>query len=702
LLHWLRRAQTGSARRAFWESGLWELGRRRQIRRGLTAIAAIVGLVCLFTPPGFVKLIELKLLDWHAALRGPLAVPPSITVVAIDEKSLEKIGRWPWPRTTTAELVVRLAQGGAKLITLDLLYNEPDQNSSLLLARDLADRYRQLGLGRAGGPAQDFGRVLEDRLTTADTDRALTEAVTATGRVVLPYVFLFPPAPATQLAEEEHRLLNRSRMNVFANRAAENAFQPEPAVGVLLPLPGLLTAAAATGHANIFPDRDGAVRSIGLLARFGSGYYPSFVLETARLAAGLPRSKVRMTAEQRLDFGTGSIPTDENGFMHLSYYGPQGAFRHLPAADILTASAPPAVDGHLVVVGFTAYGLMDVRPTPFDPNMPGIEIHATALANILEGRGLRRLTSMALLEAFVVLALAALSPLVLPRMGAAWSTVLLLGVATATVVAAHAAFRAGTLVVLLPLLAALAVGHVGGITYQVLVEERERRFIKSAFQQYVPGEVVDHLARNHAALAFGGERRAMTILFSDIRGYTTFSERHPPEEVVAVLREYLTAMVEAVFRNKGTLDKFIGDSVMALWGAPLDDPEHALNACRTAIEMQAALERLNAHWADSGRESLQAGIGIASGDVVVGNLGSDQRFSYTVMGDHVNLAARLEGLNKEYQTRRHIIISEDVYEQVRDQVTALPLGSVKVKGKFKAVDIYELVDVVPAKKEAVS
>jgi adenylate cyclase len=444
------------------------------------------------------------------------------------------------------------------------------------------------------------------------------------------------------------------------------------------------------------------VRSIGLVARFGDGYYPSFVLETARLAAGLPRARVRLTAEQRLDFGGGSIPTDENGFMHLSYYGPHGAFRQLSAADILTASAPPAVDGHLVLVGFTAYGLMDVRPTPFDANMPGVEIHATALGNILEGRGLRRLTSMAVVEAFVVLVLAALSPLVLPRLGAVWSTLLVLGIAAATVVAAHVGFRIGTLVVLLPPLAALLVGHLGGITYQVLVEERERRFIKAAFRQYVPAEVVDQLARNHAALAFGGERRAMTVLFSDIRGYTTFSERHPPEEVVAVLHEYLTEMVDAVFRNKGTLDKFIGDSVMALWGAPLDDPEHALNACRTAIAMQEALDRLNARWSDGGRESLQAGIGIASGDMVVGNLGSDQRFSYTVMGDQVNLAARLEGLNKEYQTQRHIIISDGVYAQVQDRVTALPLGSVKVKGKFKAVDIYELVDVTPAKKETVS
>jgi adenylate cyclase len=161
-------------------------------------------------------------------------------------------------------------------------------------------------------------------------------------------------------------------------------------------------------------------------------------------------------------------------------------------------------------------------------------------------------------------------------------------------------------------------------------------------------------------------------------------------------------MVEIVFRNKGTLDKFIGDSVMALWGAPLNDPDHALNACRTALEMQAALGRLNARWAEGGRESLQAGIGIASGDMVVGNLGSEQRFSYTVMGDQVNLAARLEGLNKEYQTRRHIIISDGVYQQVRDRVTAHPLGSVKVNGKLQAVDIYELVDVMPASKETTS
>jgi adenylate cyclase len=246
------------------------------------------------------------------------------------------------------------------------------------------------------------------------------------------------------------------------------------------------------------------------------------------------------------------------------------------------------------------------------------------------------------------------------------------------------------------------VGHLGSVTYQVLVEERERRWIKRAFQQYVPAEVVDEVAQHPEALAFGGERRAMTVLFSDIRGYTTFSERHPPEEVVAVLHEYLTEMVDAVFRNKGTLDKFIGDSVMALFGAPLADPEHALNACRAAIEMCEALERLNARWATGGRESLEAGIGIASGEMVVGNLGSTQRFAYTVMGDQVNLAARLEGLNKEYPTSRHIIISDGVYAQVRDRVAAHPLGSVKVKGRLQSVEIYELVDVTPATGEGAS
>jgi adenylate cyclase len=468
------------------------------------------------------------------------------------------------------------------------------------------------------------------------------------------------------------------------------------ATGVILPLERFHRAAAGAGHANVIPDVDGALRRTPLVVRFGAGTFPSLMVEVARVGLGLRRTDIRLTGDQRVQIGPHRVPVDHQGFMQLTYYGPRQSFRQLSAADVLLAPGPPVVDGHIVLVGFTALGLMDVRATPFDTEMPGVETHATALANVLEDRSLWRHASLRLPEGLAVLLLAAAPPLLLPRLGGLRGSAVALALAVALAAIGHLAFRRGVWVELLPMLGALAVAHVGTVTYLVLTEERERRWIKRAFQQYVPAEVVEAVALNPAALAFGGERRTMTVMFSDIRSYTTFAERHPPEEVVAVLHEYLTAMVEVVFRRRGTLDKFIGDAIMALFGAPLTDANHALNACRAAIEMSETLEQLNARWRAAGRETLSAGIGISSGEMVVGNLGSSQRFAYTVTGDQVNLAARLEGLTKDYPTARQIIISEGTYALVRDRVTARPLGSVTVKGKLQAVEIYELIAMAPS------
>lgn len=675
---------------------------RRAMRPALAALAALLGLLALFRPPTLAEQVELRILDWHARMRGALPAPDGITIVAIDEQSLDRIGRWPWPRTHTAGIIARLAEGGARVIALDLVLAEPDENSQLVLARTLAERYRALGLHRAPGPAAEFARVLEEALAAADPDQALTEVLAAVRRVVLPYYFVFPPMAAEPPDDAVRRLLNRSRIVGFVTPEAERAIAPRDAAGVLLPLPRFLAASAGNGHVNVYPDADGALRRLELVIRLGDGLYPSLALETARLALGLPRTRVQVGGDDTIRLGSRAIPTDPGGQMHLSYYGPARTFRHVPAADVLTAAAPPDVQDHVVLLGFTAHGLMDVRPTPFDSVMPGVESLATAVANLLEGRSLHRHPSIQVVEALAVLLLAAAGPLALPRLGAVWGTVVAVGLGAATTGAVHAAFRSGTWVHLAPLLLALAVGHVGSVTYQVLTEERERRWIKQAFRQYVPPAVVEQIGRDPSRLTFGGERRVLTVLFTDIRGFTTYSEGHPPEEVVAALHEYLTALVEVVFRHRGTLDKFIGDAIMAFFGAPFDNPAHALQACRAAIEMSEVVARLNKQWQAEGRQPFRTGFGIATGEVLVGNFGSSQRFTYTVIGDQVNLAARLESLNKDYETARHIIVSEGTYEQVKDHVVARPLGSVTVKGKHQAVGIYDLVDLKPSPQEASS
>jgi adenylate cyclase len=237
---------------------------------------------------------------------------------------------------------------------------------------------------------------------------------------------------------------------------------------------------------------------------------------------------------------------------------------------------------------------------------------------------------------------------------------------------------------------ALVVAFVAITLYRILTEELQRRWTKRAFQQYVSPEVVERIMQDPAALQFGGELRTLTVLFSDIRDFTTFTEKHDPQVVVQMLREYLTRMTEIVLREGGTLDKYIGDAVMAEFGAPVAYPDHALRACRAALAMTRAVEELAETWRAQGKEPFRIGLGVNTGAMVVGNLGSEQLFDYTVIGDEVNLGARLESLNKEYETTTHIIISEATYEAAKDGIDARPLGEVKVKGKSRPVVVYEL------------
>ena len=309
---------------------------------------------------------------------------------------------------------------------------------------------------------------------------------------------------------------------------------------------------------------------------------------------------------------------------------------------------------------------------------------------------------MEIVETIAVLLLALVGPLLLPRIGAIWGTVVALGFAAGTTGLVHLGFRNGTWILLLPPLVALAVGHVGSVTYQVLTEERERRWIKQAFRQYVPPAVVEELGRDPAKLTFGGERRILTVLFSDIRGFTTFSEAPPSGggggRPAGVPHRARRGRLPAP-GNFGQVHRRCYDGVLR---RTLRQPGSRTPGMRAAVEMSDVVARLNERWKAEGREPFVTGFGIATGEMLVGNFGSSQRFTYTVIGDQVNLGARLESLNKDYETARHIIISQGTYELVRDHVVVRPLGSVTVKGKHQAVDIFDLVDLKKPVQEASS
>jgi adenylate cyclase len=664
--------------------------RRRTLLLALGVIV-VVGAV-YYAAPGFLQVLEYKLYDQHFLLRGARPPHPQIAVVAIDEASLKAHGRWPWPRAVLADLVQRLTAAGTAVIAFDVLFVEPDTSGEARVAARLRER-----LGR-------LDRAVDAELTRlareTDPDTRLAAAIAEHGNVVLPMNFFLTTAPLEQ-APETKGTGKKSFIAAFKNYKERGIF---PALHAdsersFFPIPPLLAAAAALGHVNMIPDIDGATRYDALAIELDGYYYPSLALSAVRLAVGSDDpSDPNALKALRIEFGRAvwvgevGIPVDARLRVLVDYAGPPGTYAHIPAADVLAGRADPkALKDKIVLVGATAEGTYDLRITPFSPVYPGVEKHANMAGNILEGRFIVRPVWVELVEAAGIVALPLLLAVVLPALRPASSAVLTLAIWLALFVAAHVAFRQGMWAPLVYPSLALLVAFVAITIYRILTEELQRLWTRRAFQQYVSPEVVERIMQDPAALQFGGELRTLTVLFSDIRDFTTYTERNDPQVVVQMLREYLTRMTDIVLREGGTLDKYIGDAVMAEFGAPVAYPDHALRACRAALAMTAAVDELAVKWRAEGREPFRIGLGVNTGAMVVGNLGSEQLFDYTVIGDEVNLGARLESLNKEYPTTSHVIISEATYEAALDGIEARPLGEVKVKGKTRPVVVYELI-----------
>jgi adenylate cyclase len=657
----------------------------RATRRGslLIAAALALGLGALYLlAPALLDVAELGLYNQHFRLRGARPADDRIVIVAIDEPSLRALGRWPWPRAVLARLVEALDRAGAAVVALDILLSEPEVSGEQRAAADLARRLR------AAPPAVE--RALRRLAEEADHDRRLAEAIRASGRVVLASHFELaaeaprqpPPRAGTPL---------RSALIAFKHHDQRGLFPPPHATAVRLPIPVLLEAAHGLGHANMLSDPDGGTRWEALVVEHAGHYYPSLALETVRVAAGLEPTAVRLDFGLALEVGPLAVPIVARARALVDYAGPTGTFAHVPAADVLAGRVPPErLRDRIVFVGATAAGLFDLRVTPFSPVMPGVEKHANVAANLLDGRFLVRPVWVELVEAAGVVGFPLLLGWALPWLRPLASLGAALGLMGALLGAAHLAFRQGLWVPVVYPSLAIATTFVAVTVFRFFTEERQRRWTRRAFQQYVSPEVVERIIERPEALRFGGEVRTLTVLFADVRDFTGFTERHRPEEVVAMLREYLTRLTACVLAERGTLDKYIGDAIMALFGAPLPLPDHAERACRAALAMVEAAERLQARWAAEGKEPLRIGVGINTGEMVVGNLGSEQLFDYTVVGDAVNLGARLESLNKEYRTARSIIISESTWEAARHAVEARRLGEVPVKGKARPVAVYEL------------
>jgi len=647
-------------------------------------------LVIYYLDPNFLSLLELKTLDLRFLSRGKMATTGEVVLVAIDEKSLDELGRWPWPRNRLAQLLDALVKYEARVVGFDIVWAEPDENSEL---RGLSAVKRKLSdLNLTNRELQSY---LSTAIKKADTDRILADSVARSRRAVLGYFFHFFAQESSGAKKEapQENLPPLSYYNLVKYTSEEatkvNLFAADYAQ---VNIPAISEAAEGAGYFNIFPDRDGTVRWVPLVIKYQDMHYCALSLAVLQKFLDNPPLALRIAefGIEQIRLGDLSIPTNEEGRMLINYRGPQKTFPHYSATDVIHGRvAADAFKGKIVLVGATAIGIYDIRVTPFDHVFPGLEVHANVVDSILKQHFLYRPNWVTLFDILAILIIGLALGIVLPRVKALWGALAGGLVLFAFTLSAKFLFQEqGIWVNMTYPLLNLILTYLGITGYRYMTEEREKKKIRGAFQYYLTASVVDQMLKNPEKLKLGGEKKDLTVLFSDIRGFTSISERMTPETLVKFLNEYLTKMTDIVFKYDGLLDKYMGDALMAIWGAPLDQPDHAQRACYTALEMVDELWVLQKKWSAEGMPKLDIGIGINAGPMVVGNMGSERRFDYTVMGDSVNLGSRLEGLNKLYGT--HVIVSEMTYERVREEILGRELDSVRVRGKDQPVRIYEL------------
>ncbi|MDI6761587.1 MAG: adenylate/guanylate cyclase domain-containing protein [Thermodesulfobacteriota bacterium] len=602
-------------------------------------------------PPG--EVLEDKLYDYRFKIRGAIKPSEHIVIAAIDEKSIGRFGRWPWSRDKIAQLVKRLAEGGAELIVLDIILSEHEKHDLML-----------------GHGIQEAGNVL------------------------LPVAFEFDRKPG---GPDNRHLLD----SAFQSIHDPDRFQQYAPISMkrpLSPVPNLIREAMGLGHINMFPDGDGTLRWEAMALEFDGYFFPSIDLLTASIYLGVPREKMILKATAGIQLGEKRyIPTDRFGRSLIHYYGPNHTFPHLSIADILEGTIKPDFFlGKIVLVGATAVGIYDLRVTPFSAAMPGIEKHANVISSLLDNRIMRKATFHTDLILLILSGiLFTLSAIWVKALGTSVITGLFLALISCT---GYLLFALQNLWVNMayPLNNVLLI-YISMTGYNYVIEERYARKIRSMFSNYATERVVNALIKNPGMTKLGGERREITVLFSDIRGFTTFSEKHTPEEVVAMLNEYLGEMTDIIFRWDGTLDKFVGDEIVAFWGAPISQENHAELAVKCALNMVKRLKELQLKWESEGKIPLDSGIGINTGEALVGNIGAEgKKMDYTVIGDHVNLGARVEGLTRKYDAR--ILITEFTLAKIREALSNESIYKLKieglekviVKGKEKPVAVYKL------------
>jgi len=652
---------------------------------------AATALAALLATTSIGHAFENQTYDARLARAAPLSDRASnIAVIEINDSSLQALeptfGRWPWPRVVHAGVIDFLARAGARVIGYDVLFIERDTRGDF-----------PVGSGHMSG---------------SESDGALVDSVRRAGNVVL----------AAAASSE-----GLARPNASPDVAppslpgtvyrAGPGFQQRPVLE--LPFDDLKAAALGVGHTMLVKDPDGSARTQLPFIEYHGTTIPSLGLETALAAERVPADGVKLEASNRLRAGAHVLPLlidpappDRAGdpaqpskqlllsFRRaatmadgtVSIFPVYSFFDVLLSEDRLSSGQTPPIDpsvfrDKVVFIGTSAAGLNDVFASPAGGSgVPGVQIQATVADSVMSDRFIRRASRTT--ELSLTLAAGVAVGIIATFLPVPWATGVVLALAGALGVWLTREVGAGVWIAAVMPATAMALALFGGVAWQYFVEGRAKREVKQLFGRYVSPAVISELMANPALARLGGEKREMSVLFSDIRGFTTASERSTPEAVVAQLNEHFGAMVDVLFRHQGTLDKFVGDMIMGLFGAPLNDAHHADHAVAAALEMSAELDRLNARWQAEGRPVLDIGIGINSGEMIAGNIGSAAIMSYTVIGDAVNLGSRLESLNKEYGTR--ILISQATKDRLTIDVPMRLVGEAHVKGRKQPVVVYEV------------
>ncbi|HXF55167.1 MAG TPA: adenylate/guanylate cyclase domain-containing protein [Hyphomicrobiaceae bacterium] len=630
-------------------------------------------------PIARLRLLVFDSYQWLSARAYDPNLP--VRIVDIDDESLRRIGQWPWPRTKLATLTARLAEMGAAAVAFDIVLSEPDST-------DPAEVVKRL-------PMTEATAALLGRLASLPSpDRALAEALEKV------------PAVLGFIAVNEVNAARPASRVGFASAGDDPRLFVPRYGGAVVSLPSLEARAKGSGALNWVPEYDQIVRRLPVLVRLGDDLLPAFAAEALRVAQGAGTYVVKASgASGEVAFGrnTGitdirvgrvTVPTDANGQMWLRFTESDPR-RFISAASVLDGSvARSEIEGRIVLIGTSAAGLFDLRTTPLDASVAGVEVHAQAIEQMLLGTHLRRPDFAAGAELAFLAVSCALLAFAVYVTGAAQSA--LLG-ATFLIVAATGSWIAyrsyGWLFDPVYPTVAQTLVYIVTTVYLYLLTERERNRVRNAFSHYMAPSLVEELAAHPDKLKLGGEMREVTLMFADVRGFTSISERLDASQVTQFLNRLLTPLTDSITAHRGTIDKYMGDGIMAFWNAPLDDPEHERNAARAALAMLADLDALNREWEAEakvrGEEHVPVRIGIGLNTAVccVGNLGSQHRFDYSVIGDGVNLAARLEGQCKTYGVP--VIAGESTAEKVPD-LAFLEIDLLSVVGKTTAVRIYAL------------